>query len=252
MNRKTAPEEQETLTPGGIAVPPPLRIESAAFTGSLATLFHLARDGRIDLTGVPLSPVCSAYLEYIRTTEQLDVDAAGAALLALAYLVERKAWALLPIADPPPPQELPELPEPTAHEFAFAVDTLDEWQRERGDIFFRAAEADGVYELPFDVGKVTAADLARAFERIMERARPVDVTPLAKPRPSLQEVMASVLAIARTTSEALPLEAFLPEDYTRLDAVFVFLAVLELLRIGTLTAELVEGDVRFGLKGGQR
>src|SRR5438477_3879627 len=154
-------QEKESLSP--VATPPPLRVESEAFEGSLVTLFHLARDGRIDLSGIPLAPVCAAYTDYLKEVSAEDVDAAGAALLALAYLVERKAWSLLPIADPPPPQELPELPDPTAHEYARAVDLLEEWHRERGRLFFRSADPNDAYEIPFDIGKVKPEDLAKAL-----------------------------------------------------------------------------------------
>lgn len=238
---------QETLSPAGIAAPPPLRVQSDAFEGSLVTLFHLVRDGRIDLSGIPLAPVCSAYTEYLETTGIEDMDAAGAALLALAYLVERKAWSLMPIADPPPPQELPELPDPTVHEYARAVDLLEEWHRERGRLFFRSAEPSDTYEIPFDIGKIKPEDLARALDRILNKAKPIDVTPLGKPRPSLAEVMKSVMAKVRDLGQT-NIEALLPDEYTRLDVVFVFLGLLELLRIGQLTAEMKNNDILFSRK----
>src|SRR5688500_17864436 len=190
-------QEKTSLAPAGMSTPVPLRVESASFQGSLATLFHLARDGRVDLSGIPLAPVCIAYCEYIREMPEEDVDAAGAALLALAYLVERKAWSLLPIADPPPPQEIAELPEPTAHEFATAVDSLEERHRERSQLFFRQGESSYSYEVPMGPGSVSAAELAKAFERILLKAKPLDVEPLARHRPSLAEVMKAALRQVR-------------------------------------------------------
>lgn len=243
-------EEKESLTPGGVAVPLPLRIESPAFEGSLVTLFHLAKDGRIDLAGIPLAPVCSAYLEYLHEHADLDVDMAGASLLVLAYLIERKAWSLLPIADPPPPEELPELPEPTAYEFAPAVDTLENRFLERGNIFFRTgggAQLDG-YEPEIDLGDVKPEHLARALQRLLQKAKPVELDVLARPRPSLADVMSSIKQKFQEIKQG-GFEEILPQNYTRLDVVFVFLAVLELVRIGTLTAELQEGEVWFRLKG---
>ena len=231
------PQEKTSLAPAGLATPVPLRVESEAFQGSLATLFHLARDGRIDLSGIPLLPVCIAYCDYIREMPEDDVDAAGAALLALAYLVERKAWSLLPIADPPPPQEIAELPEPTAHEFAMAVDSLEERHRERSQLFFRQGEDADAYEVPMGPGSVSAAELAKAFERILLKAKPVDVAPLARHRPSLADVMKGCLRQVRDAGKAT-IEALLPSEFTRLDVVFVFLAVLELLRIGQVRAVL--------------
>ena len=164
-----------------------------------------------------------------------DVDAAGAALLALAYLVERKAWSLLPIADPPPPEEIAELPEPTAHEFAMAVDSLEERHRERSQLFFRQGEDPDAYEMPMGPGSVSVAELAKAFERVLLKAKPVEIAPLAKHRPSLADVMRASLKSIREQDGAT-IEQLLPSEFTRLDVVFVFLAVLELLRIGQIRA----------------
>lgn len=234
--------EKTSLAPAGLATPIPLRVESPGFAGSLATLFHLARDGRIDLSGIPLTPVCVAYCEYIREMPEHDVDAAGAALLALAYLVERKAWSLLPIADPPPPEEIAELPEPTAHQYALAVDSLEERHRERSQLFFRQGESPDAYEVPMGPGSVTAAELAKAFERILLKAKPVDVEPLAKHRPSLADVMKDVLRRIRAAGRAT-IEGTLPASFTRLDVVFVFLALLELLRIGQVRGLFEGGEL---------
>ncbi|MBA3725732.1 MAG: segregation/condensation protein A [Armatimonadetes bacterium] len=238
-------KENESLTPGGIATPPPLRVESAAFSGSLVTLFHLARDGRIDLVNIPLLPVCTTYVEYLEDIAGEDVDTAGAALLALAYLVERKAWSLLPIAEPPLPQEMPELPDPTAHEYAQAVDTLEEWRQERSLMFFRQAEVSANYEIPFEIGKIKPEDLARTLERLLSKAVPDPIAPHGSPRPSLANLMKSILRGVRERGRST-IEQMLPEIYTRLDVVFVFLAVLELLRIRQLGATMIDGDVIFG------
>jgi len=239
-------KENESLTPGGIATPPPLRVESDAFAGSLVTLFHLARDGRIELVNIPLLPVCVAYVEYLEDIAGEEVDSAGAALLALAYLVERKAWSLLPIAEPPPPQEMAELPDPTAHEYAQAVDTLEEWRQERSHVFFRQTDASAVYEIPFEIGKIKPEDLTRTLERLLSKAAPDDIKPIGSPRPSLADLMKSIMRTVRELGSCT-IEQMLPDIYTRLDVVFVFLAVLELLRIGQLGARMIDGDVIFGL-----
>ncbi len=244
--------QPESISPAGIAVPPPIHIDAAPqFCGSLATLFHLARDGRVDLTGIPLTPVCQAYIEYLGEIRLEDVDAAGAALLALAYLVERKAWALLPIADPPPPQEIPELPEPTAHEFAQAIDDLEIRHAERNKMFFRAGGVDDIVEPPLDLSNLTTRHLAKALERLLEKAAPMDVKPLGRPRPSLAEVMSACLSRLRSRGGEGGFEHLLEEGYTRLDVVFVFLAVLELVRVGQIGIKIQEEEVCLRLKANE-
>src|SRR5579885_2128383 len=102
----------------GLVAPPPIHIQTATFEGSLATLLRCVRDNKVHLLDVPLLPVCEAYFDYLVQTQLADLDEAAAALLALSYLLERKAWALLPNDEPEPePEEPLELPEPTVAEF---------------------------------------------------------------------------------------------------------------------------------------
>src|SRR5688572_16813706 len=87
---------QEKLSPLGIVAPPEIHVESPRFTGSLATLFACVRERKVDLLDVPLYPICDAYFSYLAGAPIENLDEAAAALAALAYLLERKAWALLP------------------------------------------------------------------------------------------------------------------------------------------------------------
>ena len=61
------------------------------------------------------------------------------------------------------------------------------------------------------------------------------------------DMMPALMATVRELNGAT-IEQMMPADYTRLDVVFVFLAVLELLRIGQLQAELKSDDIFFTRK----
>jgi chromatin segregation and condensation protein Rec8/ScpA/Scc1 (kleisin family) len=137
---------------------------------------------------------------------------------------------------------LPELRDPTAHEYASVTDSLEEMRRRREQLFFRAVDQSDAYELPLDLGSLRADDLARVFERLMDRAVPDKVVSLNRPRPSLAEVMRSVVRQIRRLGAAT-IDDVLPEAFSRLDVVFTFLAVLELLRIGQIKARIADGEV---------
>ncbi|MEA2552225.1 MAG: segregation and condensation protein, partial [Fimbriimonadaceae bacterium] len=215
----------------GLVAPPPIHIQAPTFEGSLATLLRCVRDHKVQLLDVPLLPVCEAYFEYLVASNLADLDEAAAALLALAYLLERKAWALLPSDEPEPePEEPLELPEPTVHEYAPAIEALKTWHEERARRFFRSADASPEpYELPFTLANVKVEDLAMALERVLRRAVPTTVEQLGKPRRSLSEQMRLVLSALN--KEFKPLEEAIPSPYTREDAVYWFLALLELIRL---------------------
>lgn len=240
-----APKSAERISPLGVIAPPPIHVESPRFSGSLAMLFACVRDRKVDLLDVPLAPICEAYFEYLLGSESPDLDEAAAALAALAYLLERKAWALLPIESPEPEADdaLSLLP-PSVMEYKQAIEALRLWQDERDRRFFRPLEAGpNAYELPYTLGNVTPADLARAFERVLNRAIPTPFDSPVRASRSLSEQMSLMLKALTDTWQSL--ESLLPPLFTRTDAVYSFLAVLELIRLGQAAVRLGADDVQF-------
>jgi len=249
LARRASPRKphkaDEAVTALGVVAPPPIRVESPGFSGSLATLFACVRERKIDVLDVPLLPVCEAYLAYLLQVSLKDLDQAAAALAALAYLLERKAWALLPVAEPEPVAEMPlELIAPSAHEYETAIFALRIWEEDREQMFFRPPDAGSAdYELPFEIGSVTILDLARAFERLLSKAEPAAIAPLNKPRRLITEQMKVVLKAL--TSEWRTLEALILTPFTREDAVYWFLSLLELIRLGQVAVKILGEDVAF-------
>lgn len=237
--------ESPTFTGLGVVAPPPILIQTPTFEGSLATLFRCVRDQKVDLMTIPLEPVCESYFLYLIQSEHTELDEAAAALAVLAYLLERKAWGLLPVEEMEPEyEEALVLPDPSAYEFAEVIDVLKIWQDERSKLFFRSPEAESnVYEVPYTVGDITVGDLARAFERLLRRAQPDSIELLSKPRKSLQEQMRVVLIAL--TKEYRPIESLFVGTYTRSDAVYWFLALLELIRLKQAGVRVEEDQVLF-------
>lgn len=243
--RDTQDSGLAVVTGLGLVSPPPIHIQAPTFEGSLATLLRCVRDHKVQLLDVPLMPVCEAYFEYLFQSNLADLDEAAAALLALSYLLERKAWALLPNDEPEPePEEPMELPEPTVGEYAPAIEALKTWHEERSKRFFRSPDAGPEpYELPFTLANVKVEDLANALERVLRRAIPTPVEQLGRPRRSITEQMRIVHAALGT--EFKPLEDAIPSPYTREDAVYWFLALLELIRLGRVNIRVTETEVAF-------
>ena len=240
--RRELAEQAAHITPLGVIAPPPLRIETPVFEGTLASLFKCVRDAKIDLRDIPLFPICEAYFEYLIAASLDNLDEAAVALLALSYMLERKAWALLPTPEPEPEieDEYEALP-PTSHEYATVVETLKIYQEERSQWFFRSADAGpSAYELPYTLSNVRPEDLARAFQRLMERAQPSEDAQVSnKPRRSIADQMKVVLGILQKDWTAL--DQIITEPFTREDAVYWFLALLELVRLGQAGIR-VEGE----------
>jgi segregation and condensation protein A len=246
MAARTDLAKENVVGPLGVVAPPPIHVDCEAFSGSLAALFECVRKQKVELLRVPIFPICEAYFRYLMESANQDLDSAGAALAALSYLVERKAWLLLPV---PESEEIEEYFEPfelseaAAMEFQAAIQALSVWQEERERHFFRGTDGGVPYEVPFDLGEVTADDLARAFERLLLRASPEPIEPLGKARRSLTEQMGVVLVAI--TERWATLDELVVGEFTRTEAVWWFLALLELIRLGQAAVRLEEGEVFF-------
>ncbi len=82
-----------------------------------------------------------------------------------------------------------------------------------------------------------------ALERVLKRAVPTTMEQLSKPRRSLSEQMRIVLTALG--KEFKPLEDAIPSPYTREDAVYWFLALLELIRLAQVNIRVTETEVAF-------
>lgn len=247
------PGLEPAVTSLGVIAPLALEIETPAFAGSLAMLFEMVRDHRLDLWEVPLAPICEAYLDYLLASTDTPLDEAAAALAVLAYVLERKSVRLIPV----PEVEEDETSdfwddEPLALEAAMDLDEIiailrGGWER-RNQWFFRDADPSGDYELPVPLAELAPVDLARAFQRVLNRIPPTPAPMIHKPKLSLAEQM-SVLT-HRLTREYRRLESVLLEAADRAQAAVWFLAVLELLKLGRIRLDAspdATDDVRIAL-----
>ena len=239
-------EPVDSPGPLGVFRPPEIHIECGAFRGSLATLFVCVRESKVDLLDIPLGPVCEAYFRYIIEEQQVELESVGVALAALTYLLERKAWRLLPKpeVEEPDAEDLLDDVDPYVHEFQPMIEDLLGRAEERSHLFFRSADSAQLpYELPFETGGVSPSDLAVVFERLMERAKPDPPETLNRPRRSLSEMMFVVLKAL--PGDFMNLEEIVTGEFTRTEVVWWFLSLLELIRLGQARVRLSEGQVQF-------
>jgi chromatin segregation and condensation protein Rec8/ScpA/Scc1 (kleisin family) len=228
-----------------LVAPAPIAIQTPTFEGSLATLFVCVRDRKIDLGGIPMAPICEAYWQYVIGSPLTNLDEAAAALVALAYLLERKAWLLLPTPEEEPEETeaLDALP-PSAHEYALVMDALRAGAEIRERMFFRSPEAGpDPYELPYKLEAVSARDLALALERVLSRVATEPQAPVVRPRRALSEVIGAVLLAVSDVWR--PMERLIPLEATRSDVVYWFLALLELIRLGQVAVRVEAEAVEF-------
>jgi len=223
--------EEKTQT----ALPP---VDIAAWSGPLDLLLHLIRVNEVSITDIPIADITEQYTAYLDTMRELDLDVAADYVALAAELIYIKSKMLLPRAPgetEDPRQDLAaRLQEyerfKQAAENLHGIDTLRAglWPRAESPVP-RSPEGDTL--------EVSLFDLIDVFRRVTEQYR------LAHPpameirhlRFSVEEKMREL--VERLEREGpLPLLQFLGQMRYRAEAVTAFLATLELVRLGVVTA----------------
>lgn len=246
MAKSSQITQSESVGLFGIFAPPDIQIECEAFRGSLGLLIKFVKDHKINLLDVPLAPICLAYVEYLTQAETSDLERAAVAATALAYLLERKSSVLLPKnQDDDEPEEEPiDGIDPTIHLFQPAIRALQDRLEARDQLYFRSNENSVPYELPLETNELNTAQLARALEKLLDRAIPDTVQPLGRPRRSLSDQM--TLVLKALPDQPTSLDQIVVGEFTRTEAVWWFLALLELIRLGQATVIFTELEPLFG------
>jgi segregation and condensation protein A len=231
------------------------------FQGPMDLLLHLVKEQEVEIHEVNIAEVVDRYLEYVRHLEQLDIEIAGEFLVLAATLMAIKSRSLLPreeveLEDDLDPEDelIQRLIE--YRRFKGAADDLeDRWlrrQREhrrgfQGEVDMNAPER------TLDLGELTAFDLLAAFSRLMRETlahRPHHVK--GDPRPLrwyVQEVGRTILERRELRLRDLVGEAVGP--VTREAVIGVFCALLELVKLGVITArqEDAQDEIEISLAG---
>jgi segregation and condensation protein A len=221
-----------------LAAPPGLPpVALPAFSGPLDLLLHLIRKNEVSITDIPIFAITEQYTGFLETMHDLDLDIASDYIALAAELIYIKSRMLLPRA-PGAPEEDPrsdlarrlleyERYRKMAESF-HEIDTLRAglWPRAPGEI---PPSPDG------ETLEVSLFDLIDTFRKVTERYR------LAHPpaleihhmRFSVSEKMRELVDRLERSGTLPLLELFGTLRY-RAEAVTVFLAALELIRLGVI------------------
>jgi len=239
---------------------PDVRLPS--FEGPLDLLLHLVRAGRMDIFDLPIAPLCDQYLAVLRAMEELDLSVAGEFLVMAATLIEIKSRMLLPR----PPRETPEEDADSGQDPRVELARrLAEYARYQGMADVLQGREGDRYQLHFrDVspllpeyrtlprfGEMKAEELLRALERLLADvgAGERSITSVRRRKVTLRITMRMVLHHAEQAGwDGVALADLFPEPpYERIELVLLFLALLELLRLGSIRVvqDLFCGEIRI-------
>jgi len=210
---------------------------------------HLVRSGKMDIFNLPIVDLCDQYLAYLRAMEDLDLRIAGEFLVMAATLLEIKSRMLLP--KPPKTTEdddADDAEDPRAElarrlaeyaRYQGIADVLQGHEGERTRLFFR--ETSPVlpeYRIPPRFGEMSADALLDVLQRMLSEvgAGERQITSVRRQKITLRMTMRILLGHARAAGvDGVALVDLFPEPpFERLELVLLFLALLELLRLGSI------------------
>ncbi|MBN2045185.1 MAG: segregation/condensation protein A [Anaerolineales bacterium] len=210
-------------------------ITTTMFEGPLDLLLQLIEQAELDITRLALVEVTGPFLEYVRQIQAEKAEEVSSFLVIAARLMQIKSEALLPR----PPDREPGEEDPstelinqliTYKKFKEIARLLAERNNKGLRTYLRMAPPPKI-EAKLEDGHFDLEDLMRAARtalRILEEKQSVD-TVIRKPRVTMQDIITNIRRKLSTEGSAT-FSSLLGDDYTRVEVVVTFLALLELVR----------------------
>ena len=225
-----------------------IHIRLKQFDGPLDLLLHLIGKAKIELKDIFVSEITEQYIEAVRNAPDFNMDEASEFIAMAATLVEIKSRAILP--KPPVPDE--EDPEQQLIQRLIAYKQFKESARNLGDFEQSAMRVFGKlpeeYPLPppsLELDGLTLDALWEALSRIAQRAprdaQDADGFRMRDIRRDLFTVEGCMRTIERRLRKrGLTFEELLCDAPCREEVVTLFIALLEMLKLGR--ARVVQDD----------
>ena len=211
------------------------KIRLEIFEGPLDLLLYLIKKDELDIYNIPITSVTEQYLEYLNLMEEMDLDIAGDFLVMAATLMHIKSKMLLP----PDPTEQAEELDPRAElvrrlleykAFKEAASELRGFEDHRSGVFSRMGVIPEIEGDDSPFVEVSLFDLISAFNKILK----------GLPKDGFHEITKDEFTIAEkvhdifhrlTRHATIRFSALFKESKNKFEAITIFLAVLELVRL---------------------
>ncbi len=210
-------------------------IHTDVYDGPLDLLLDLISKAELDITRFSLAKVTDQYLAHMETLQQTSAVEVSGFLVVAAKLIQIKSEALLP--RPPIREEGEEDPaESLARQLRIyrAIKQTTQWLRSREEegvhTYIRLAPPPVIDE-KLDLEDVSIANLVNLLKtlyRFEEDAAPI-TSVVAIPKVTIKNKIRDLIANLRTQKH-LSYRQLLHEGHDRIEAIVLFLAILELIK----------------------
>ncbi len=220
------------------------------FDGPLDLLLHLVTKAQVDIRDIFISEITDQYIAFVRGADDLDMDDASEFLVMAATLLEIKSRAMLP--KPPEPREGEEDPEQELirrleeyRRFKETAVAMQGFENAAKGLFTKLPDEFPLPPPEIELVGLSLQGLVDAFARIWARKPDAEddrgenryaARDIRRDEHSVQECMLTLLQGLRRRG-SLRFEDAVSPARTREEVVTLFLALLELMRLGRVRAE---------------
>ncbi len=232
------------------------RLNLDVFEGPFDLLLYLIKKNEIDVYDIPISQLLEEFLAYVELMKELDLDIAGDFILMASNLMHIKSRMLLPQESLD--LEAGEEADPRADlvrrlleykRYKEVAGVLDKRELHARQLFWRQAVKPDEKELrenqeepvALQFQEVNLFDLLSAFKRVLAYAKPETFREINPEEIKTSQKINEILDALEETS-ALDFTELLMSQGSRLAMVTIFLAILELVRLG---AAVIRQDKSF-------
>lgn len=217
------------------------RIKLDIFEGPLDLLLYLIQKNELDVHDIPITLITEQYLEYLNLMQIMNLDFAGEFLVMSSMLMRIKSKMLLPADETEPEVQDEEDPREELVQklleymrFKQAATQLREKEELRSDMFGRYPQEIEVEAEDSPFLEISLFDLITAFSKVL-KDMPKDV---------FHNVIQDEFTVAEKVSELqshlnrhnkLSFSALFLKVKNKLEAITLFLALLELVRLKVVT-----------------
>jgi segregation and condensation protein A len=229
------------------------KVTLPTFHGPLDLLLHLIRKSEVDIYDIPITKITEQYNAYLDAMEELDLEVAADYIYMAALLIHIKSKMLLPrdetaeAIDDPRKELVDRLLE--YQRFKAVAETFAELDVVRMGMWSRPAQPrPGNEASEIDMSEVSLFDLIDAFRSALNRYRQNHPQAIELKR-TVHKVSAKMAELYAKVREKSPirLQWFL-EGRDRNELIAIFLATLELVRLGGITLQQSDtfGEILIG------
>jgi segregation and condensation protein A len=228
------------------------KVKLELFEGPLDLLLYLIRKNEVDIYDIPIELITDQYLQHLELMKELNLDNVGEFILLASQLIYIKSQMLLPEDERGEEEEIEDPRLELVNQlleyrkFKNAAANLDAMQKDESLRYPRFAqlvldETEGSVPAKLDI---SIFDLLDAFCNILQ-SKGLDPSLAIEPE---TVTVADKIAELREKLEAeirVSFQEFFRNNRTRMELICSFLAILELIRAGEITAVQSEnfGDI---------